>query len=117
MKNITRIIIALLILAMTLPMALACAETAPQGEETTAPAITEAPSATDAPVETTAEETTEEITEVITDELTELTTLPPDNPDDTIYVEVGGGCFSFVSFSVLAIVLAGIAALRKKEEK
>ena len=57
MKNITRIIIALLILAMTLPMALACAETAPQEEETTAPAITEAPSATDAPVETTAEET------------------------------------------------------------
>lgn len=78
-------------------------------EETTA----SAPETTE---ETTAEETTEEITEVITDELTELTTLPPDNPDDTIYVEVGGGCFSFVSFSVLAIVLAGIAALRKKEE-
>ena len=56
MKNITRIIIALLILAMTLPMALACAETASQ-EETTASAITEAPSATDAPVENTAEET------------------------------------------------------------
>ena len=55
MKNISRIIIALLILAMTLPMALSCAETNPSGE-TTAPAETEAPSG-DVTVETTAEET------------------------------------------------------------
>lgn len=55
MKNISRIIIALLILAMTLPMALSCAETTPSGE-TTAPAETQAPSG-ETPVETTAEET------------------------------------------------------------
>jgi len=55
MKNISRIIIALLILAMTLPMALSCAETNPSGE-TTAPAETEAPSG-EVPAETTAEET------------------------------------------------------------
>ena len=55
MKNFTRIIIALLILAMTLPMALSCAETNPEGE-TTAPADTAAPSDT-AAEETTAEET------------------------------------------------------------
>lgn len=55
MKNISRIIIALLILAMTLPMAISCAETAAPGE-TTAPAATEAPeSIAD---ETTAEEET-----------------------------------------------------------
>ncbi len=53
MKNITRIIIALLILAMTLPMALSCAETG--GGETTAPVETEAPGSGAA--ETTAEET------------------------------------------------------------
>ena len=55
MKNISRVIIALLILAMTLPMALSCAETAPSGE-TTAPAETDAPSG-EVTVETTAEET------------------------------------------------------------
>ena len=55
MKNFTRIIIALLILAMTLPMALSCAETNPSGE-TTAPAETDAPSG-EVTVETTAEET------------------------------------------------------------
>ena len=54
MKSISRIIIALLILAMTLPMALACAETNPAGE-TTAPAETQTPSGE--VVETTAEET------------------------------------------------------------
>ena len=56
MKNITRIIIALLILAMTLPMVLSCAETGSQNE-TTAPAETEAPSGTDIPADTTAEDT------------------------------------------------------------
>ena len=54
MKNISRIIIALLILAMTLPMVLSCAETGSTGE-TTAPAATEAPDSGAA--ETTAEET------------------------------------------------------------
>lgn len=54
MKNTTRVIIALLILAMTLPMVLACAETG-QVEETTLPAATESPTSVTA--ETTAEET------------------------------------------------------------
>ncbi len=54
MKNISRIIIALLILAMTLPMVLSCAETGQTGE-TTAPAETEAPGSGAA--ETTAEDT------------------------------------------------------------
>ena len=55
MKSITRIIIALLVITMILPMALSCAETTPSGE-TTAPAETLAPSG-DTPAETTAEET------------------------------------------------------------
>ena len=55
MKSITRIIIALLVITMILPMALSCAETPPSGE-TTAPAETLAPSG-DTPAETTAEET------------------------------------------------------------
>ena len=42
MKKLTRILTALLVLAMILPMALACAETSSEGE-TTAAAITEAP--------------------------------------------------------------------------
>ena len=54
MKNISRIIVAILILAMTLPMVLSCAETGSTGE-TTAPAATEAPDSGAA--ETTAEET------------------------------------------------------------
>ncbi len=54
MKKLSRIIIALLILAMTLPMVLSCAETGTAGE-TTAPAETEAPGSGAA--ETTAEET------------------------------------------------------------
>ena len=55
MKNISRIIIALLILAMTLPMVISCAETTPSGE-TTAPAETVAPDVSAVP-ETTVEET------------------------------------------------------------
>ena len=54
MKSISRIIIALLILAMTLPMVISCAETG-SIDETTAPAMTEAPD--NGAVETTAEET------------------------------------------------------------
>ena len=54
MKRLSRIIVALLVLAMILPMALACAETNPAGE-TTAAAETQAPSGEVA--ETTAEET------------------------------------------------------------
>ena len=54
MKRLSRIIVALLALAMVLPMALACAETNPAGE-TTAAAETQAPSGEVA--ETTAEET------------------------------------------------------------
>lgn len=57
MKSIYRILIALLVFAMILPMALACAETTSQ-EDTTAPAVTEAPTATDALTgEVTEEET------------------------------------------------------------
>ncbi len=55
MKSITRIIIALLVITMILPMALSCAETTPSGE-TTAPAETLTPSG-EVPAETTAEET------------------------------------------------------------
>lgn len=55
MKNATRIIIALLLLAMTLPMALSCAETNLPSDTTTA--STEAPSDGGAPAETTAEDT------------------------------------------------------------
>ena len=54
MKSITRILIALLVFAMILPMAISCAETGTQ--DTTAPAETQAPSG-ETPVETTAEET------------------------------------------------------------
>ena len=54
MKSISRIIIALLILAMTLPMVISCAETG-SIDETTASAMTEAPD--NGAVETTAEET------------------------------------------------------------
>ena len=46
MKNITRVIIAILILAMMLPAALSCAQTETPGE-TTAPAATEAPDGTE----------------------------------------------------------------------
>ena len=56
MKHATRIIIALLILAMTLPMALSCAETGTPGETTEA-ASTNAPSDSGVVVETTAEDT------------------------------------------------------------
>ena len=48
MKNATRIIIAILILAMTLPMLLACTPSTPE-VETTAPPATEAPETTSAP--------------------------------------------------------------------
>ena len=54
MKSIIRIVIAVLALAMILPMALSCAETTPSGE-TTAPAETLTPSGN--VEETTAEET------------------------------------------------------------
>ena len=56
MKHISRIIIALLIVAMMLPMALACAETNPGDETTAGAAETQAPSGND-PVTTEAEET------------------------------------------------------------
>ena len=54
MKSIFRIITALLVIAMVLPMAIACAETG-SIDETTASAMTEAPE--NVAVETTAEET------------------------------------------------------------
>ena len=53
MKRFSRIVIALLVIAMTLPMALSCADTGVEGD-TTAPAVTETPSSI---AETTAEET------------------------------------------------------------
>lgn len=55
MKQISRVVIALLIVAMTLPMLLACAETTQAEETTIAPAVTEAPAAVTE--ETTVEET------------------------------------------------------------
>ena len=56
MKNTTHIIIALLILAMTLPMVLSCAETGTPGE-TTVSAETQATSGIESAAETTAEDT------------------------------------------------------------
>lgn len=73
-------------------------------EETTA----ETPETTE---EQTAEETTEELTEEKTEE-----TVPSPITDDMTVAEAERGCFSFVSFSVLAAVPAGIVMLRKKEE-
>lgn len=55
MKNATRIIIALLLLAMTLPMVISCAETGTNCATTAA--STEAPSDGGVTAETTAEET------------------------------------------------------------
>ena len=57
MKHISRIIIAILVVAMMLPMALACAETKPGDETTQGPAETQAPSGND-PVQTTEPEDT-----------------------------------------------------------
>ena len=56
MKNVYRIIIALLLVAMIIPMAVACADT--QGpEQTTVPAESDNPAATQSPSETTGEDT------------------------------------------------------------
>jgi hypothetical protein len=78
-------------------------------EETTVPT----PETTE---ETTAEETAKEVTE----ETAELTTEPevttvPDVSDEITSPSLDSGCFSFISFSALALVLAGIVMLRKRE--
>ena len=78
-------------------------------EETTVPA----PETTE---ETTAEETAKEVAE----ETAELTTEPevttvPDVSDEMTSPSLDSGCFSFISFSALALVLAGIVMLRKRE--
>lgn len=83
-------------------------------EETTAPA----PETTE---ETTSEETTEEVTEKVTEETTELITEPevttraPETSAEVTSPALDKGCFSFISFSVLALVLAGIVMLKKRE--
>jgi len=66
----------------------------------------------------------EEITEDITVESTELVPeteatvpVPEETGSDTIYVEAGKGCFSFVSFSVLAVVLGAIALIARKGKR
>jgi len=95
-------------------------------EETTeqAPVTTEETTAEETTAEETTEEITEEITEDITVESTELVPeteatvpVPEETGSDTIYVEAGKGCFSFVSFSVLAVVLGAIALIARKGKR
>ena len=86
-------------------------------EETTAPETTEEET-TEETFEETFEETTEELTEItaeITTKPEPVTTIPETTLEATAPV-LEKGCFSFISFSVLAVVLAAIVALRKKEE-
>ena len=69
-------------------------------------------------------ETTEEATLPETEETTVEATLPETEmttalPETTVPVTspaIDGGCFSLISFSALAVVLAGIIVIRKKEE-
>ena len=86
-------------------------------EETTEPA----PETTEESTLPEVEETEVDLTEDITYPETEITTALPETtvPEVTVSIEnpaVGGGCFSFISFSVLTVVLAGILMIRKREE-
>lgn len=84
MKTLSRIVIALIIIAMTLPMALACAETVEQEETTAATVVTQAPAATE---ETTTEETLFAPSNIPDDLKFEGTTLSILHWDDAHLVE------------------------------